>query len=160
MGALLQNSMKNAENKNKHENEKQLVEEERGQNNIDISAKMNIINDVSIFSTGHQNEQGWFFGWAPNKEDSHKSNTTDRSDTDSYNSNQQKKYEIEVQRLRRIIEEKEELLTGLRHHVKEICFNRYPILEERDQLRQEISDLIKENTLLRKDNEIFRSNKM
>lgn len=47
----------------------------------------------------------------------------------------------EVRRLRRVVEEQEELLRGLRTTLRDVCMKRDPLVEEREALRAELAQL-------------------
>ena len=144
-------------------NNSEKVEEGKPQNSLKETQAF-IANDdnkgsYNIVTPKSQNqENGWGSLWA--SADTTTCNEVDPSNKILFFSNQERgNYEKEFKRLNRIIEEKEELLTGLRHHLKEICLDRYPIVEERDELRKQVDALKKENLILKNDNIVRQSNK-
>lgn len=151
---LIQDSIKNPVTPS---DKSEKVEEGKQQNTLIKETQAFIGNDdnkgsYNIVTPESQNqESGWGSLWAST--DTTTCNEVDPSNKILFFSNQERgNYEKEFKRLNRIIEEKEELLTGLRYHLKEICFDRYPIVEERDELRKQVDALTKENLILRNDN--------
>ena len=58
-----------------------------------------------------------------------------------------------MDRLREAVEEKEELLRGLRVTLREVCNDRYPIIQERGELRQQVLDMATVQAKLLEDKE-------
>ncbi len=62
----------------------------------------------------------------------------------------------ELTKLKRVIEEKDELISGLRVHLREICLDRYPVVVERDELRHQLEDMIKVQEKLLAEKEFYK----